>query len=478
MQQLKRLSNKIKHIHFVGIKGVGMAPLAIIAKEAGIKVTGCDIAEEFITDEPLKKAGINPVVGFSKDHLQNVDLVITTGAHGGFDNPEVQHVRYTGIPVMTQGQAVGEFMKGEIFNRKFLGISVAGSHGKTTSTAMLATVLKEAHLDPSFLVGTGNIPSLSSPGHLGKGEYFVTEADEYANEPKYDQTPKFLYQQPKMIIITNIEFDHPDLFNTLDQIREAFLGFVNLLPKDGVLIANGDDPQIQKLLLGFSGRVITYGTGEKNDFRISRVSQNQEQTFFWVEHKNLTLGEFRLRVPGLHNVLNATAVIITGVELGLSLETIKKTLPFFRGSKRRFEFLGEKKRILFFDDYAHHPTEIKATLKMTRKIFPKRKIICLFQPHTYSRTKALWNEFCHAFSDAWEVVLLDIYPSLREEPDKTINSQKMVLEMNKFHPGVKFLPKIPDVVEYIDKKIARGELKDALIITMGAGDIYKIWTKL
>ncbi len=362
MKLLKKYSNKIKHIHFVGIKGVGMAPLAIIAKEAGFKVSGCDIEEEFITDEPLKKAGIKPLTGFSEEHLENVNLVITTGAHGGFDNPEVEHARYTGISVMMQGQAVGEFMKGDFLKKKFFGISVAGSHGKTTTTAILATVLKEAGLDPSFLVGTGNISSLGAPGHFGKGKYFVTEADEYANEPKHDKTPKFLNQRPQIIIITNIEFDHPDIFNSLDQIRVAFLKFANLLPKEGVLIANGDDPQIQKLLGEFPGRVITYGMGEKNDFRLSRVSQSQEQTFFWVEHKNLSLGEFRLSVPGVHNALNATAVIAACFELGLNPEVIKKALPAFQGTKRRFEFLGEKKGVLFFDDYAHHPTEIKATL--------------------------------------------------------------------------------------------------------------------
>ena len=190
--------NKIKKIHFVGVKGVGMAPLAIIAKEAGFIVSGCDIDQQFITDAPLRKAEITPTLGFHKEHVKDCDLVITTGAHGGFDNVEVIEAKQQGIPVWTQGEAGGKFMNGEIFKRTFEGISVAGCHGKTTTTAMIATILKETRLDPTFLIGTGNIPSLGSCGHFGKGRYFVAEADEYATEPKYDKTPKFLWQKPKI----------------------------------------------------------------------------------------------------------------------------------------------------------------------------------------------------------------------------------------------------------------------------------------
>jgi UDP-N-acetylmuramate--alanine ligase len=202
---------KNKHIHFVGIKGVGMAPLAIIAKEAGFIVSGCDIPEEFITDEILKKAGIDFSSSFSPEHITDVDLVITTGAHGGFDHPEVVRAKELGIEIWTQGQAVGEFMKGDIFGKTIKGISVSGTHGKTTTTAMIAAILKDNRLDPSFLIGTGNIPFLNSSGHFGKGEYFVAEADEYATEPKYDLTPKLLWQKPEIAVITNVELDHPEI---------------------------------------------------------------------------------------------------------------------------------------------------------------------------------------------------------------------------------------------------------------------------
>lgn len=479
MKQLEKLLTKYKYIHFVGIKGVGMAPLAIITKETGIKVTGSDISDEFITDWALKKAGIKPLVGFSDKHITppvgGPDLVITTGAHGGFDNPEVEHARYTGIPVMAQGEAVGEFMRGEILGREdIIGISVAGSHGKTTITAMLATILSKNNLDPSYIVGTGSINKDWLPGHYGRGQYFVAEADEYANEPKYDKTPKFLYQQPKMIIMPNIEFDHPDIFGSIDDVREAFLKFVTSLPRNGTLIACGDDPQINKILPQVSSKVITYGRTADNDLVLTRVSQNQDKTYFWVEQKNVSLGEFMLGVPGAHNALNAVAVIANCLELGISVDSLKKTLPTFTGSKRRFEFVGQKEGILFYDDYAHHPTEIKTTLKLAKTIFPKKKIICIFQPHTFSRTRILFNEFVHSFGDATDVIIIDIYPSLREEPDPAVSSRKLVLEMNKIHPNVRFLSQAGTVVEYIDNKIAQGDFKDAIIITMGAGDVYKI----
>lgn len=271
--------NKVKNIHFIGIKGVGMAPLAIIAKEAGFAVSGCDLGEEFITDVPLKKAGIEPLVGFSENHLSACDLVITTGAHGGFENAEVIKAKNLGIPVWTQGQAVGKFMSGELFKDSFAGISVAGSHGKTTTTAMIATVLKENKLDPSFLIGTGEIPSLGSSGHFGKGKYFVAEADEYATEPKYDKTPKFLWQHPQVGVITNIEFDHPDLYSSMEQLRKAFLDFTNKIDPTGVLIACVDDLETVKVLKQYSGKVITYGFSKSADFNLQRVSTSPKNLF-------------------------------------------------------------------------------------------------------------------------------------------------------------------------------------------------------
>ena len=451
--------NKVRSIHFVGIKGVGMTPLAIIAKEAGIKVSGSDIADEFITDISLRKADIVPLVGFSKDHVGNVDLVITTGAHGGFNNVESLAAQKKGIKVITQGEAVGVFMNGEIFGRNFAGISVTGTHGKTTTTAMIATVLKVNGKDPSFLIGTADAVSLGTPGHYGKGEYFVAEADEYMTEPNFDKTIKFMWQHPKIAVITNIEFDHPDAYKSLDETREKFLEFANQLPKDGVLVTCGNDPQVKKLLSKFKGRKITYGFDMNNDFVVGDI-----------------LKDVNLSVFGDHNKLNATAAFIVGLEVGLPKEKIIKSLTQFKGSKRRSEFVGLlESGAMVYDDYAHHPTEIKNTLKAFRENFSNSKIVCVFQPHTYSRTKSLFEQFASSFDNVDTVVLTNIYSSLREKPDLTVSMSDLARKIEKKGNKALFLPTLSDVVEYISNQSFG---KDVILITMGAGDVYKISEKL
>ena len=434
--------NKTKKIHFVGIKGVGMAPLAIIAKEAGFAVSGCDIDEQFITDEPLRKAGIEPLVGFSEKHLENCDLVITTGAHGGFKNIEVIKAKLSGIPVWTQGQAVGEFMDGKIFKKAFEGISVAGCHGKTTTTAMIATILKENRLDPSFVIGTGNIPSLGSCGHFGNGNFFVAEADEYATEPVFDKTPKFLWQKPKIGVITNIEFDHPDLYSSMAELRKAFLDFANNVQSQGCLVACADDPDTTTMLKDFKNRVITYGFSKNADFYIDKLSLEPERVFFWVNAKNTSLGEFSLNIAGEHNALNALAAIVTCIELGFSIDKIKRGLLEFRGTKRRLEFVGNlSSGAILYDDYAHHPTEIRKTLETVKSSHPNKKIICIFQPHTYSRTKSLFEQFIHSFNAADVVIIMDIFPSSRENIDPSVSSKMLVEEISKIHQNALYIPK-------------------------------------
>lgn len=465
-----------KKIHFVGIKGVGMAPLAILAKEAGFNVSGCDVDEQFITDEALKKAGITVSIGFSHDHLKDIDLVITTGAHGGFSNDEVKKAQEIGIEVWTQGQAVGEFMKGNIFKKELYGISIAGSHGKTTTTAMIATVLKLNDLDPSFLIGTSEISSLGLPGHFGKGKYIVCEADEYATEPNFDKTPKFLWQHPKFEVFTNIELDHPDMYGSVDQVREAFENFAQQLGEKGALVANGDDLQLRQLLKKYKGRKVTYGFSKDNDFTISKISISGPKTFFWAECKGMSLGEFVLNVPGEYNALNALATIATCLECGLTVEKIKKGLIEFGGSKRRFEYKGKTAYgASVFDDYAHHPTEIKNTLKAFRQSFPKEKILCVFQPHTYSRTKILFDQFKYSFISADSVIIAEIYPSLREKPDPGFSSNLLVEAINSVSHRSIFLPKVDNVVKYITQKKYD---KNWVIVTMGAGDIYKVGTEI
>jgi len=453
-----------------------MTPLAIIAKEAGFDVTGSDVEQEFITDAALKKAGISPLVGFSSDHIADQSLVITTGAHGGFDNAEVIAAKTKNIPVMSAGEATGEFMKGTLFKKKFVGISVAGTHGKTTTTAIIATMFSENNYDPSYIIGTGNVGSLGLPGHFGTGRYFVAEADEYATEPVHDKRARFLWQHPTFAIFTNIEHDHPDIYPTINAVRETFLSFAKQLSDKGLLIACGDDPQIKQLLREFDGRAITYGFSPENNYVLDRVAVSGEQTFFWVKSRGVPLGEFAIRVAGEHNALNALAAVIVGLETGLSVEKIRKGLLAFNGSKRRLEFIGDLRTgAKIYDDYAHHPTEIKTTLATLRQQYPKKKIICIFQPHTYTRTQQFFHHFTSAFGSVDMVILTDIFASAREKVDPSVSSKNLAFAMGNRHKAVMYLPSLSDVVQYIQQNKLRS---DTIIVTMGAGDVYSIHSSL
>ncbi|HSD98618.1 MAG TPA: UDP-N-acetylmuramate--L-alanine ligase [Patescibacteria group bacterium] len=462
--------NTVRHIHFVGIKGVGMAPLAIIAKEAGFVVSGSDIAKTFITDESLNKKGIIPFAGFEEGHVNGADLVITTGAHSGYDNVEVKFAKAHNIPVWTQGEAVGKFMTGELFHHSYKGISVGGTHGKTTTTAMIASVLSFAGLDPSWVIGTSHIPSLGMSGNFGKGEYFVAEADEYANEPVYDKTPKMLLQHPDIVVITNVEHDHPDVYPTLQSSYDAFVAFANLVPKNGMLVTCGDDVGVQEVLNQYRGNVVTYGFSKENDYCITLGATYLGKMIWEIRHNNTstTLG---LAIPGEHNVLNATAAYIIGVQCRIAQDVIKKALLSFQGTKRRMEYVGQMASgALLYDDYAHHPTEIKKTLTAFREKYPESSIVCIFQPHTFSRTKLLFDQFVDSLSLADEIIMTDIYSSEREAFDSSISSGMLAEKIAEKKPA--FLAKtLTDVVKYVKGKAYKDK---TIVITMGAGDVYQI----
>ncbi len=467
---------KNKKIYFVGIKGVGMTPLAIIAKETGFNVLGSDIDKEFITDKTLKEAGIIYNKGFSPDNItSDINLLITTGAHNGLDNIEVKKARELGIKVLTQGEAVGEFMRGEIFNRKTIGISVTGCHGKTTTSAMVATIFKENNMDPSYIIGTSEILSLGLPGHFGKGKYFIAEADEYSTESKYDKTPKLLWQKPKIIVFTNLEFDHPDVYSSVDEIKDTFLKFANQ-NKDATVIYNADDINLCKALESFSGKKISFGYSRIADYVLKKVSVSEEQVFFWVEYKGTLLGEFVINTSGEYNAVNALSSIIVAIEEGLVLDKIKTAIAKYKGAKRRLEYIGKtENNALIYDDYAHHPTEIKNVLASFKKMYPKKKIICIFQSHTYSRTKSLLSEFSKAFTNADSLILTKIFASAREKNPNDDLSKQFYLETVKNHPNTMFLPEFIDVVKYAEQK---GYNNENVLVTMGAGDVYKIGEEL
>ena len=458
-----------KHIHFVGIKGVAMTGLAILAKEKGFRVTGSDVFEEFLTDSVLIRNGITPIIGFSKDNLNDKpDLVITTGAHGGINNPESKAAVDMGIRTIMQGTALGEFM-----NEKD-GIAVCGCHGKTTTTAIISTILEFSGYKPSFVVGCADIPSLDNPGRAGSGKYFIAEADEYITCPGVDFTPKFMWLNPKIIVMTNIDFDHPDAYKSIEEVKLAYLQFAQKLNKDDILVACIDDQNIAGILTKIKSKVLTYGQSPKADYRPIEISFEEEVTYFSILNKEFNLGRFTLHIPGIHNVLNATAAIVASLEAGVSLEKIQKSLIKFTGTKRRFEKLGEKNGIKVYDDYAHHPAEIEATLKGAKTWLPKSKITVVFQPHTYSRTKSLKDKFSKCFSSAEEVIITDIYSSKREDPDPEISSKILANLISKNHKNIKYIGNPQEVAEYLGKKLISGDV----VITMGAGDIYKIGSKI
>lgn len=458
---------KKQHIHFIGIKGVAMTALAIVAKEKGFKISGSDVIEEFITDNVLKRNKITPLVGFSEDNLnEKPDLVIVTGAHGGIDNPEARAAKSMGIRTIMQGTALGEFMDEKD------GISVCGCHGKTTTSAMISTILDLSGFRPSFAVGCGDIPVLKNPGRYGHGRYFVAEADEYVTCPGVDMTPRFMWQNPKLLVITNIDYDHPDAYKSINEVKQAYLKFAQKAKE--LVIACIDNQSIREILPQISAKIKTYGLSPASKIKPTNISFEEGATYFSVNDNGLDIGRFSLQIPGIHNVLNATASIIASLEAGVNIEKIRSSLGKFTGTKRRFEKIGEKNGVKIYDDYAHHPTEIEATIKAARTWFPKNNLTIIFQPHTYSRTKALFYEFNKCFQPADKVIITDIYSSRRETPDSEVSSKKLVQEISKHHKDIKHIGNPEDVIEYISKKAEYGNI----IFTMGAGDIYKIGEKI
>ncbi len=454
--------SKIKKIHFTGIKGVGMTALALCARDMGIQVTGSDITEHFVTDEILKRAKLNWQVGFSKSHLTNPDLLIFTAAHGGSENIEVKEAQKQGIPTMSQGEAVGLFMRGKV------GISVCGVGGKTTTAAMTATIMLQAKQNPSFAIGAASMNNKDFSGKYDKkGKYFIAEADEYYSSPQ-DLTTKFLYQKPKIIIITNIEFDHPDVYKDLHATLETFSYFVNRISDDGLIVANIDNLNVKKLIQSIKVPLQTYGFNKTADWQIVNVEHKDKKIVFMVRNRGIVIKDIELFIPGVFNVKNATAALAVSNFCGIASAKVKQGLASFRGTKRRFELISKIGEMALFDDYAHHPTEIMATLEAAKSWFRGKRIIAIFQPHTYSRTKALFKEFATSFTDADKVYITPIYASAREKESLGVSSEKLVKEISKFHPDVNF---IKDTNEL--SKVLRHEVKkDDIIMTLGAGDIF------
>lgn len=467
MKKNKNVYNDIpyKWIHFVGIKGIGMAPLAIYMKEHGIKVTGSDIDEEFPSDNMLNSMSIPYYKGFDSTHIKKgIDLVIYTGAHNGRDNVEVKEACSRKIPTLSHGQALGQVM------RQYKGVSVAGCHGKTTTASMIATILASQGRDPSYVIGCGEIFGLGHSGHFGRDNIFIAEADEYITDPLHDLTPRFLWQEPNVLVVTNIDYDHPDAYASIQDIQIAFKELQNKQPKSGISIINADDKASNILRENAPCSVMTYGFSKDAELRISHISYGSFRTFFSLNQENHLVGDFTLKVAGKHNVQNATAAAAACRFFGMSWENIRSGLMKYEGCKRRMELIGSVRGIHIIDDYAHHPNEIHSTISAVHEWFSDSYLIVVFQPHTYTRTKAFIKEFGQAFLYCNEVFISEIYASAREKKTSDISAETVIREVLKYNQKVS----IARNLSMVEKSLfARKKKNETVVLFMGAGNIYK-----
>jgi UDP-N-acetylmuramate--alanine ligase len=445
---------------FVGVKGIGMAALALIAKELGKEVRGSDVAEKYLTDPLLTGAGIVCQTGFDPEALpDDVDYLVATAAHGGLTNPQVEEAKRRRLPAVSYAQALGE-----VVNAKRL-VAVTGVGGKTTTTAMIASILTKAGFEPGFVIGAAQSPPRGRPGYAGKGEWYVVEADDYVACPNTDRRPKFLFLEPEVAVMTNLEFDHPDVYADIGAMAVQYRRLAEKIPPGGMLVVNQDSPALKSVVeKKLAAEVVTFGFDERADYHLSGVKIKDGGTVFKVGG----WGEIELKIPGRLNAMNAAAALAVSARLGVSPEAVKEALAGFSGLKRRFELIGQARGALVYDDYAHHPHEVMATLAAAKRWFPKRRIRVVFQPHTYSRTKALFAEFTRAFGEADEVILLPIFASQREDPDPTVSSSRLAAEMP--HPRVSYFDDFASAKGYLRET----RTEDDLILTMGAGDVYQL----
>ncbi|SDA44180.1 UDP-N-acetylmuramate--L-alanine ligase [Butyrivibrio sp. INlla18] len=455
--------DKPVHVYFMGIGGISMSGLASILIERNFKVSGSDSKKSAMT-ENLENQGVTILYGQKAENIekmQPIDVVVYTAAVHP-DNPEFVAAKNAGIPMLTRAELLGQIMK-----QYGLPIAISGTHGKTTTTSMLSKILLEADTDPTLSIG-GVFKDIGGNIRVGKSEYFVTEACEYTNS--------FLSFFPKISVISNIDADHLDFFKDLDDIRHSFRKFAELLPADGSLIINGDIDNLSYITDGLKCSIITYGSTSDCDFYPTDITYDDHGNPAFKAHlKDGSVLDIRLAVPGIHNVYNALAAIAVSTILDIEKEHVVTALSLFGGTSRRFEYKGEIHGVTIIDDYAHHPTEIKATLTAAQN-YPHGKIWCVFQPHTYTRTKALMNEFAEALSLADHVILADIYAA-RETDNLGISSRTLRDKIIELGHECNYFPTYENFAE-IEKFLLQNCTKGDLLITMGAGDVVKIGNEL
>jgi len=445
---------KKKRVHFIGIGGVGMSGLAMIMHSLGYEVSGCDISKSKYT-ELLEKKGIKVYYGHSPFHVESADIVVYSSAIPQ-NNPELLKAKELGIWVIPRAQ-----MLSEVMNSYSKSIVVAGSHGKTTTTSMISEVLIKLERNPTVIVG-GIINNFKTHSLLGEKEFLVAEADE--------SDGSFLCYNPYIEVITTIDKEHLDFYADFNAIKKAFINFIKKCSSEGKVILCGDDPGVKDILQEISGPFLLYGFSEGNQL-VGKIIEDSAHPKVEVYYLGNFLGSFKLSVPGKHNVLNALATIGVALILNLPISEVINVLKEFKGVERRLEFKGIWKGSILFDDYAHHPTEIKATLSAIKKLYPNKKLVLIFQPHRYTRMKALWDEFLLVLKDPEVLILTDIYPA-SEKPIPGISGFT-------FFETIKNLRTTKptfygETFEKILKLLETLSIENQVILTMGAGNIYKL----
>jgi UDP-N-acetylmuramate--alanine ligase len=462
---------KIQRIHFVGIGGIGMSGIAEVLLNLGYRISGSDLKRSSVTDR-LSRLGATIFDGHHAENVSGAEVVVTSSAIQAH-NLEVEEAHRLHVPVIQRAEMLAELM------RLKYGVAIAGMHGKTTTTSMIAAVLASGGLDPTVVVG-GRVDAMGSNARLGRSQYLVAEADE--------SDRSFLKLSPIIAIVTNIDREHMDCYRNLHDIKRAFLDFMDRVPFYGIIVACNDDPMLRSVLPKLKRRMVSYGTRKGSDFRIT-VKNNSggagrprvtdvaragtpvppHVNLFEVTFRERNLGEFRLHVPGLHNVLNATAAIAVGVGLDIPVSQIRDALENFRGVDRRFQLRGTVNGISVIDDYGHHPTEIRATLAAARQC-GYRKIHVIFQPHRYTRTRDLMDEFATAFSDADSLCVLDIYPA-SEQSIEGITGETLAHRISeKGNASAKYAGSFEDAVLAATANAQEGDM----VLTLGAGSVSQL----
>jgi UDP-N-acetylmuramate--alanine ligase len=452
LDELKMYQKKY-HIHFVGIGGIGMSGIAELLLNLGYRVSGSDLKTSDITQR-LEKLGGVIFEGHAESHIAEADVVVISSAIDS-DNPELVAARQTSTPVIPRAEMLAELM------RLKYSVAIAGAHGKTSTTSMVAAVLEKGDFDPTVVIG-GKLKSIGSNALLGQGDFIVAEADE--------SDGSFLKMSPTIAVVTNIDREHLDYYRDLEDIKAAFLNFIDKVPFYGLAVLCLDNESIQDLIPKISKRYTTYGMSTQADFQAKNVVFKDYESRYALEHRGEALGEIRLNVPGIHNVYNSMAGVAVGIELGIPFETIREALETLQGVQRRLEIKGEISGVTVVDDYGHHPTEIKITLQAAAACWPDRRKVVVFQPHRYTRTKALFDDFTRAFYQSDVLMVLPIYAA-GEKKINGVDSRSIYDGIRQHgHKEVIYEESFTAAIADLRAVLKPGDI----LLTLGAGDVWKI----